>query len=187
MRLTYIPYMTHMLLSPLRRYVGGRLCVLCTACLVCRSGAEGVQEVIDLLHAYGLSRDDLMENMQELMFTLERDPVLRSKRSRCVADCVMCVCIHRLLRGAGPEGEGRPDQTVQSVRSLMSVLARVFMCVCVNRSQTATQALIYAQGVAAKKGKAKAVKADPVDGDEDYLGGEEELEVRGVQYVCVYI
>ena len=43
-----------------------------------RSGADGVQEVLDILHAYGLSRDDLMENMQELMFILEKDTVLRS-------------------------------------------------------------------------------------------------------------
>jgi len=60
MRQTYVPYITTLLLAPLLT-----------------KGSDGVPEVLTMLQAYGLSKEDLMENLRELAFTVEKDKVLR--------------------------------------------------------------------------------------------------------------
>jgi len=59
-RMEYVPYVRSMLLKPLQT-----------------KGAEGVDECITMLDAYGFSKDDLGESMRELGFIKEGDPVLK--------------------------------------------------------------------------------------------------------------
>jgi replication factor C subunit 1 len=66
MRQTYVPYMTTLLLAPLLA-----------------RGSDGVPEVLHMLQSYGLSKDDLMENLRELAFTVDKDVQLRGS----------CVCM----------------------------------------------------------------------------------------------
>lgn len=62
MRQTYVPYLTTLLLAPLLN-----------------KGSDGVPEVLSILQAYGLSKDDLMENLKELAFTVDKDKLLRGE------------------------------------------------------------------------------------------------------------
>lgn len=41
------------------------------------SGGEGVSRVIEVLDAYGLSKDDFTETLREMQFTAEGDKLLR--------------------------------------------------------------------------------------------------------------
>ena len=58
MRLDYVPYLRGMLIAPLLR-----------------EGAEGVQETVHLLDAYGLSKDDLGENLKDLQLVVEKSSI----------------------------------------------------------------------------------------------------------------
>ena len=58
-RLEYVPYWRKMMLRP----------------LVARGG-EGAQDVIGMLDAYGLGKDDLMETMKEMQFLVDQPTLL---------------------------------------------------------------------------------------------------------------
>jgi hypothetical protein len=57
MRLEYVPYLRAHLLQPLLK-----------------RGSDGAEEVVKMLDAYGLSKDDFMETMKDLQFVVEKDP-----------------------------------------------------------------------------------------------------------------
>ena len=59
-RLEYIPYLTQFLLCPLLT-----------------KGAEGVPDAIAMLDEYGLDKDDLMETLRAMQFTIENDRVFK--------------------------------------------------------------------------------------------------------------
>ncbi len=60
-RLTYVPYMSCIMTAPLLKH-----------------GSAGVSRVLELLHSYGLSRDDLMENLKELIFVSDKEKMLNN-------------------------------------------------------------------------------------------------------------
>lgn len=60
-RLDYVPYLRQSLLHKMRRV---------------QEGSAEVQEVIEGLDAYGLTKEDLMENLKELQMVLEGDKAL---------------------------------------------------------------------------------------------------------------
>jgi hypothetical protein len=79
----YIPYLRHSLLGQLRQV---------------QAGAAEVAEVVATLDAYGLTRDDFMENMKDLQMVIENDKTLIGKRFRAIHvhvhvelwQCVLC-------------------------------------------------------------------------------------------------
>ena len=58
-RLEYVPYWRKIMLRPLLS-----------------RGSEGAQDVIGMLDAYGLGKEDLMETMKEMQFLVDKDPLL---------------------------------------------------------------------------------------------------------------
>jgi replication factor C subunit 1 len=63
-RLEYVPYLRNILLRP-----------------IILKGSEGVRETIEILEAYGLSKDDFSENMKDLQFIVEKDKILKDNFS----------------------------------------------------------------------------------------------------------
>jgi hypothetical protein len=57
----YIPYLRSALLKELQ------------------TGGDSVEKVIELMDAYGLSRDDVTETMKDLQLLYEKDPLLRDQ------------------------------------------------------------------------------------------------------------
>ena len=60
-RLDYVPYLRQSLLHKLRRV---------------QEGSAEVQEVVEGLDCYGLTKEDLMENLKELQMVLDGDKTL---------------------------------------------------------------------------------------------------------------
>ena len=41
--------------------------------------SDGAAEVLEMLDAYGLSKDDFSESLKDLQFTMDKDPVLKDR------------------------------------------------------------------------------------------------------------
>jgi replication factor C subunit 1 len=65
MRLEYLPYLRMKMLSLLQAAEGEQ--------------KENIDKVVDMLEEYGFSKDDFMDTMKELQFTIEKDPILVDK------------------------------------------------------------------------------------------------------------
>lgn len=74
-RLDYVPYLRQSLLHKLQSVQGG--------------SAE-VQDVIDSLDAYGLTKEDLMENLKELQMVLDGDKTLAGIDSTIPSENSLC-------------------------------------------------------------------------------------------------
>lgn len=61
-RLDYVPYLRSHLLN-----------------LLAKSGADGAEEVVNMLDAYGLSKEDFSESLKELQLVSEKDPQLKDR------------------------------------------------------------------------------------------------------------
>lgn len=75
-RLDYVPYVRETLLSLL---LNPNNTSNTTSDSEEGSSGDGISQVIDMLDAYGLSREDMMETLREMQFVMEGDKQFRDR------------------------------------------------------------------------------------------------------------
>lgn len=113
---------------------------------------SGVSEVIDILDSYGLSREDLMETMQQLQFVVSSEAQLQDHFaflvSQCVYSCtIVCrnVIINELLQDSKLKAAFTREYNsrahvsqglVEAMDGMFKFFSSIFSCTCILYSST---------------------------------------------------